>query len=112
MLALGQQVRLAYSLPTMSKGSSNDFTGPTKHQMQYCHLTVPFHLFRFTYGPLGKNSIGQILPFLSEHVGLSKRYPNHSLRATYVTFCLLIMARTGHTSEKGISSSIVISRLW
>ena len=62
--------------------------------------------------PMGHNMIGNIMPKLSEKVGLSLRYTNHSLRATSVNILdnvgnfasRHIMRVTGHKSEASLKT--------
>lgn len=62
--------------------------------------------------PMGHNSIGDMMPKMSESAGLSKRYTNHSLRATAVHLLdstgrfssRHIMSVTGHKSESSLKT--------
>ena len=61
--------------------------------------------------PLGHNTIGSMMPNISVSAGLSKRYTNHSLRATSVHILdkeqfasRHIMSVTGHKSENSLKT--------
>jgi hypothetical protein len=62
--------------------------------------------------PMGHNTIGNMMPNLSEKAGLSRRYTNHSLRTTSVhvldnigNFASRhIMTVTGHKSENSLKT--------
>ena len=62
--------------------------------------------------PMGQNTIGNMMPNLSEKAGLSRRYTNHSLGATSVhvldnigNFASRhIMTLTGHKSENSLKT--------
>lgn len=61
--------------------------------------------------PVGKNTLGNMMPALSKLAKLSKRYTNHSIRATSVTLLdragyesRHIMKVSGHRSENSLKS--------
>ena len=62
--------------------------------------------------PMGNNTIGNMMPNLSEKAGLSRRYTNHSLRATSVNVLdnignfasRHIMTVMGHKSENSLKT--------
>ena len=65
----------------------------------------------FVAAPLGKNTLSEMMPRISEKAGLSQRYTNHSVRATAITRLSAagvearhIMAVSGHRSEQSLSS--------
>ena len=62
--------------------------------------------------PLGHNSLGEMMPNISQKAGLSRRYTNHSLHATSVHLLdsigkyasRHIMTVTGHKSETSLKT--------
>ena len=66
----------------------------------------------YASAPMGHNTIGNMMPNLSEKAVLSRRYTNHSLRATSVNVLddignfasRHIMTVTGHKSENSLKT--------
>ena len=81
---------------------------------QQCRFRVsPTDETWFKNEPLGINSLGQMMKFISQSAGLSGLYTNHCVRATTITVLLNagidtnhIRARTGHRSVEGLQPYI------
>lgn len=67
-------------------------------------------------GPLGVNTLSDMMPRISASAGLSKRYTNHCVRSTTVGVLFhagvqaqSIMARTGHRSAESLQHYVGMS---
>ncbi|CAG2219544.1 unnamed protein product [Mytilus edulis] len=83
----------------------NDFWQRTKDSFDITDTTW------YCKAPMGKNSLAVMMPEISEKAKLSRRYTNHSIRATSITAmdesgieARHIMRASGHRSEASIRS--------
>ena len=64
--------------------------------------------------PLGKNKLAGMMTWISNEVGLSKRYTNHCIRTRGFRRAsidlLSIMSLTGHRNVKSLDSYIIVHR--